>query len=621
MSKVLPEPEKTKSPSGFYQFLNKTSDLAIVIDHKLTILYKNPRAAERISGDKLQAVVSYDHKKEFGLLLNRMIVKNIEACQNRVLFADGIWYECQLTNLIEDAEVQGIVCIMKEDVNNNHLSDEQPGTEHFYRIITDNLPAIIAYWTADLRCLFANKAYLSFFGKTENEMYNTSIDKLYSKTEISKYQHFMMMALKGVAQKFERTVEREGKDDRIILTEYVPDVDEGHIMGFYTLIYDITEFKTKEQELATINERALFNNKVSTLFSKAKDLDAVLSIVLKELVAYGNFLVAEIWLCGTDPKFLSLSAHFALTDIAESFYYNNRGFSIQTDREGFIRNIWKKGTSKHLTHLDKHEGFVRKDAAALVGLKSVYGVPLIDNAGNVLGVMMIGMDNNKKPDKQFIQFIENISTHLTGEIIRKKLESELEQIFNYAPDIIAIAGTDGFYKKVNPAMIKLLGFSEAELLSRSFTAFIHPDDLSHTLDAFKDVKKGMAVHYFENRLIKKEGSQIWLAWNVTSATENGLIFCVGKDITDKKQSEQVLINLNLKLEQQNKKLRDISWIQSHEVRAPAAKILGIVDLISSDKGELSNELNELFLYLRNSAIELDEVIAKITALSSAGQKS
>ncbi|NRF37478.1 hypothetical protein HQN83_02060 [Pedobacter sp. LMG 31643] len=38
--------------------------------------------------------------------------------------------------------------MMKEDVNNNHLGDEQPGTAHFYRIITDNLPAIIAYWTA-----------------------------------------------------------------------------------------------------------------------------------------------------------------------------------------------------------------------------------------------------------------------------------------------------------------------------------------------------------------------------------------------------------------------------------------------------------------------------------------
>jgi|GEM_PF-2281543 len=607
--------------SGFYQFLNKTSDLAIVIDHKLTVLYKNPKAALRISGNKLQTVISYDHRKEFGLLLNKMLVKNIEACQTRILFTDGIWYECQLTNLLDDVEVKGIVCILKEDINNNHLGDEQPGTEHFYRIITDNVPAVIAYWTADLRCLFANKAYLSFFGKTESEMYNSRIDELYTREQISKYEHYMEQALKGFVQRFERTVEREGKDDRIILTEYVPDVEDGHVMGFYTLIYDITDFKVKERELALKNEGELFNSKISTVFARGGDLDTILSAVLEKLVAHGNFLVAEVWLVGTDSKFLSLAAHFALNDTAESFYHDNKGFKIKKDGTGFISSIWKTGRSKHLINLEQHKSFLRKDTVRAAGLKSAYGVPLIDNVGTVLGVMMIGMDNNKVPDQQFTQLVENISTHLTVEIIRKKLELELEQIFNYAPDVIAIAGIDGFYKKVNPAMVSLLGFSEPEILSQPFTSFIHPEDLDHTLDAFKGVIEGRAVHYFENRLITRGGMEIWLAWDVTSATENGLIFCVAKDITERKSSERELITLNQKLEQQNKQLRDISWIQSHEVRAPTARILGIINIIDSDKAHLSDELKELLAFLKSSALELDEVIAKITALSSAKQKN
>ncbi|MBB2147508.1 PAS domain S-box protein [Pedobacter gandavensis] len=613
--------EKTNSGTGLYQFLNKTNDLAIVIDYKLSILYKNPKAALRIPGNKLQTVISMDHKKEFGLLLNKMMVKNLETYLTRLLFADGIWYECQLTNLLDDADVKGIVCVMKEDVNNNHLSDEEPGTEHFYRVITDSLPAIIAYWTADLRCLFANKAYLSFFNKTENEMYNTRIDQVFTREQISKHEHFMEKALQGLSQRFERVVQRQGKEDKIILTEYVPDVEEGHVMGFYTLIYDITDLKIKEQELAIKNERELFNNKVSTVFSKGSNLDEILSLVLEKLVAYGNFLVAEIWLVGADTKFLSLAAHFALTEMGESFYLNNKGFKIQIEGEGFIRNIWKTRSSQHLLNLEQHENFLRKDAARSAGLKSAYGVPLIDNSGTILGVMMIGMDNNKEPDQQFIQLIENISTHLTAEIIRKKLELELAQIFSYAPDVIAIAGIDGFYKKVNPAMIALLGFSESELLSRPFTTFIHPEDLEHTLFAFKGVTEGRAVHYFENRLIKENGAQIWLAWDVTAAAENGLIFCVGKDITEKKYSEQEMITLNNKLAQQNKQLRDISWIQSHEVRAPTARILGIINIIDSDKAQLSNELRELLGFLKSSALELDEVIAKITALSSAKQRN
>lgn len=590
--------------------------MAIVIDHKLNILFKNPKASERISGNQLQTAISSDHKKEFALLLNKMMVKNIEAYQNRVLFADGIWYECKLTNLLDDLEVKGIVCIMKEDVNNNHLSDEQPGTEHFYRIITDNLPAIIAYWTADLRCLFANKAYLSFFDKTEGEMYNTKIEKLYTKEEIAVYQTYMNLALKGQAQKFERTMQRKGREGRIILTEYVPDIEDGHVMGFYTLIYDITDLKTKERELAVRTEREHFNNTVSAIFRKGKNLDNILSVVLEKMVAYGKFLVAEVWLVGTDTKFLKLAAHFALTETAKSFYIDNQGFEIRTEGNGFIRDIWKTGNAKHLTDLERHEYFLRRDTAAAAGVKSAFGVPLTDSAGSVFGVMMMGMDDNRELDQQFVQFIEHIKTHLTGEIIRKKLELELEQVFNYAPDIIAIAGTDGFYKKVNPAMVALLGFSESELLNRSFTSFIHPDDRDHAMSAFKDLSEGIAVHYFENRLVSCDGSEIWLAWNVTLATESGLIFCVGKDITEKKHSEQKLINLNLRLEEQNQQLRDISWIQSHEVRAPAARIMGLVNLIDSEKENLSRELQEILLFLKDSSIELDEVISKITALSN-----
>ncbi|WP_158275242.1 PAS domain S-box protein [Pedobacter sp. HMWF019] len=610
----------TNPLSGFYQFLNKSSDIAIVIDHKLTVLHKNPKAELRISGNKLQTFISPHHKKEFGLLLNKIIVKKIDTCPIRILFTDGIWYECQLTNLLDDNEVRGIVCIMREDVNNNHLSDEQPGTEQFYQTITDNIPSIIAYWTADLRCLFANKAYLSFFGKTENEMYNTRIDKLFTKEQISKHEHFMEEALKGLPQRFERTLEIEGKGDRIILTEYVPDVEDGHVMGFYTLIYDITDLKLQERELTLNNERELFNHKISTVFSKEESLNKVLSTILEKLIAYGDFLIAEIWLISVDKQSLALAAHFASTDIAESFYQNNKDFKIQIDGDGFIRNIWKTGSPQHLIDLDQHEPFLQKDIVQNVGLKSAYGVPLIDNTGAVLGAMMVGLNNNKEPDQQFIQLIEGISTHFAMEIVRKKLELELEQIFNYAPDIIATAGTDGFYKKINPALIKLLGFSEQELLNRHFISFIHPEDLDNTLYAFKEVIDGMALHYFENRLIKKDGTYIWVAWNVTPATESGLIFCVGKDITERKNSEQELITLNQKLEYQNKQLKDISWIQSHMVRAPVARILGIVNIIDSGTPLFNDELKEMLQFLKNSAQELDEVVGKITALSKNPEK-
>jgi PAS domain S-box-containing protein len=42
--------------------------------------------------------------------------------------------------------------------------------------------------------------------------------------------------------------------------------------------------------------------------------------------------------------------------------------------------------------------------------------------------------------------------------------------------LLCIAGIDGFYKEVNPAFLKIIGYTKQELLSVSMTSFIHPDD-------------------------------------------------------------------------------------------------------------------------------------------------
>jgi len=65
------------------------------------------------------------------------------------------------------------------------------------------------------------------------------------------------------------------------------------------------------------------------------------------------------------------------------------------------------------------------------------------------------------------------------------------------------------------------------------------------------------------------------------------------------------------LEEQNQKLREISWMQSHVIRAPVAKIIGLIPLINDVK-ENKLEREKMLAYLLLSANELDEVIGDIT---------
>lgn len=91
------------------------------------------------------------------------------------------------------------------------------------------------------------------------------------------------------------------------------------------------------------------------------------------------------------------------------------------------------------------------------------------------------------------------------------------------------------------------------------------------------------------------------------------------DITQQKQYEESLLELNNKLikyseqvEVQNKQLRDIAWTQSHIVRAPVARILGLVDLM---RGELLDETEkgEMLGHIESSTMELDDIIKEIVS--------
>ncbi|GAF91799.1 unnamed protein product, partial [marine sediment metagenome] len=122
---------------------------------------------------------------------------------------------------------------------------------------------------------------------------------------------------------------------------------------------------------------------------------------------------------------------------------------------------------------------------------------------------------------------------------RIRSEQELERIFNLTPDMIGVAGTDGYFKRVNPAWEEVLGYTAAELLSKPFLEFIHPDDRQATLAVVKRLMAGEPTTHFENRYRCKDGSYKVLEWRATPA-HHGMLYGVARDVTRQKQAEESL---------------------------------------------------------------------------------
>lgn len=124
---------------------------------------------------------------------------------------------------------------------------------------------------------------------------------------------------------------------------------------------------------------------------------------------------------------------------------------------------------------------------------------------------------------------------------RKYFETAIkdyEKFFHLSFDLFCIAGTDGYFKKINPSFMRVLGYSEAELLSRVFFDFVHKDDLKRTHHELKNLRKGIPTVSFENRYRCKDGSYRWLSWSASPAVNRNLIFAVARDISDRKTDEE-----------------------------------------------------------------------------------
>jgi len=117
---------------------------------------------------------------------------------------------------------------------------------------------------------------------------------------------------------------------------------------------------------------------------------------------------------------------------------------------------------------------------------------------------------------------------------------DLEYFFELCPDLLCISGYDGYFKKINPAVSRTLGYSVEELLNTPIDQFIHPEDRELTSRKRQEMIKGATLFQFENRYLTKDGKTLWLLWTSIPAARHQLIFAIAKDITHRKKSEENL---------------------------------------------------------------------------------
>ncbi len=297
--------------------------------------------------------------------------------------------------------------------------------------------------------------------------------------------------------------------------------ESGWFTHWIAIERDVTAVKNRELQKSLLAELGLTIN-------DSEDLGTAMHDVLRRLVSFGPITSAEIWLIGTDTERISLAA--------------------RTVREGAEHTVFEADTTAK--HLVRGEALV--GAAWATGLvqiwhdadgRSAHAVPL-HHTDDVVGVLVFGLSSQGGATDSMVALMKNVSAFLGPEIRRRQLEQELNQLFTMAPDSICIASTDGYAKRLNPAFCAVLEYSEAELLASPLLSFVHPDDRGQTVAALGELGAGKSVSYMENRMVTRSGAVRWMAWTATPLPEEGLFFSVAKDISYKKELEDLLLKAN-----------------------------------------------------------------------------
>jgi PAS domain S-box-containing protein len=150
---------------------------------------------------------------------------------------------------------------------------------------------------------------------------------------------------------------------------------------------------------------------------------------------------------------------------------------------------------------------------------------------------------------------------------RRRAEREVERIFDLSLDLLAIAGFDGYFRRVNPAFERTLGYTTEELLSRPFFDLVHPEDRERTIEAMGVLAHGEEIAEFENRYLCRDGSVRWLQWNTRPAPsmvfpDERLLYAAARDVTERRRAEEELREAQRTVEASRDELRVLAEEQA-----------------------------------------------------------
>jgi two-component system, sensor histidine kinase len=167
----------------------------------------------------------------------------------------------------EHGQIDGVLVFAFEVTQQVEAQKVSEKNAQQLRLITDGLPALISYIDREERYRFTNQAYQHWFEVEASSLLGRTLLEVVGEKAYRNVKRYIDRAFSGERVDFDAVMPYRDDLIRHIRTSYVPNVQDGKVLGFYAMVSDITEeilirqeIQGLNEELATINEELQVTN-------------------------------------------------------------------------------------------------------------------------------------------------------------------------------------------------------------------------------------------------------------------------------------------------------------------------------------------------------------------------
>lgn len=391
-------------------------------------------------------------------------------------------------------------------------------------------------------------------------------------------------------------------DERIVcVTNYITIVyKDGVPVSLFGVMIDVTQRRMLEQ--------------LERLEKKVLELNATTNVSIEE--------VLQTYLGGIEYIFRKMRCSILRVQDGKAYKWVSlslpEAYNNAVDGLVIGPNAGSCGTAAYLrervivSDIEHDERWVAfRDVALEAGLRACWSYPILAADGRVIATFAVYYDEVKEPNENELASIDRAAAILKVILENRMYAHKVEDLHSMAlrGESLANFGTWQFEfgekrAEWSETLCKIYGVDPVsfEPTYQHYLTMIHPDDRERVEGILRKAHMEGGEEIFEERIVRADGVVRDLrSWFKAVLDEQGKpvrYYGASMDITKEKEHAR--------------RMEEIAWEQSHVVRAPLARIMGLVNLIKDEVVADKEEQLSLLQRIVESANELDRVIKDIT---------